>query len=241
MRLDEPRRKRRPTWPRATLGIAIAFVILPALLGWGDDSTAPGAGTTWIRHPTKPFSIVATEVTVGQFRTCVNAGACDASTTNTACNYGQPNHDNHPVNCVAYQGAEQYCRYVGGRVCSEEEWLDACRGTDGRQFPYGDTFDINACNAQSHTQTVEGRERATLPVASLSQCEGGLTGLFDMAGNVAEWVSDCKGAYCRFRGAGYLSNDPIASFAACGSICSGNDQSFQSGIVGIRCCRDESD
>jgi len=221
--------------------VGIALCALPPLAARRADGGTPATGPAWITHPTQSFSITATEVTVGQFRACVDANACDPSTVNAACNYGQSNHDDHPVNCVAYQGAAQYCTYIGGRICTESEWLDACRGSDGRQFPYGSTFDLAACNSQSQSQTVEGRERATVPVGTMSTCEGGLAGLFDMAGNVAEWVDACKGAYCKFRGAGYLSNDPIASFAACGSICSGNDQSFQSGIVGIRCCRDGSD
>jgi formylglycine-generating enzyme required for sulfatase activity len=60
-----------------------------------------------------------------------------------------------------------------------------------------------------------------------------------MAGNVAEWVDSCKDSYCKFRGAGYLSNDPVDSFAGCSGICSGNDKAFKSGVVGIRCCKEE--
>ena len=91
---------------------------------------------------------------------------------------------------------------------------------------------------QSKTQKVEGRARETAPVASHPRCQGGLAGLFDMAGNVSEWVSDCKESYCRFRGAGFISNDPVDLFASCQSACSGNQKTLKSGTVGIRCCRD---
>jgi formylglycine-generating enzyme required for sulfatase activity len=203
-----------------------------------DGNEGSVSGPTWIRHPERAFSIIATEVTVSQFRACVEAGACDPATTSPHCNYGKPGLDDHPINCVAYSGAEQYCAFVDGRVCTEEEWLAACRGGDGRAFPYGSTFDLEACNARPRGTTVEDRELKTAAVGSHARCEGGLPGLFDMAGNVAEWVNACKGTYCKFRGAGYLSNDPVDRFAGCNGVCSGNDKSLQSGVVGIRCCKD---
>lgn len=206
-----------------------------------EDATPLAATVRWIRHPSRRFAISATEVTVAQFRACVGAGACDAAAASALCNYGMTGRDDHPVNCVAYQGAEQYCAHAGGRVCTEEEWLDACRGTDGRAFPYAATFDLARCNVHSLTTPGNGgSERTTVPVGSYPGCEGGLSGLFDMAGNVAEWVSNCHDDYCKFRGAGYLSNDPIDTFAGCSGVCSGNNKSFQSGVVGIRCCKDET-
>lgn len=220
------------------LGPCIALV-LTMIHGQGQGS--PINAPVWIRHPEKPFSVSATEATVAQFRACVEAAACTAGTTNPQCNFGKTDRDDHPVNCVTYDGAEQYCRWVGGRLCTETEWLDACRGTEGRAFPYGSTFDIEACNVQSQTTTVEGRARTTAPVKSHARCEGGLAGLFDMAGNVAEWVDSCHDNYCKFRGAGYLSNDPVDRFAGCGAVCSGNDKGFQSGVVGIRCCKDAAE
>jgi formylglycine-generating enzyme required for sulfatase activity len=240
----DARRGRRPlSLPSRTLilgGLLLVAIATLARVATPAEEAAPAPAVQWIRHPARPFSIAATEATVAQFRACVAAGSCHADTTSSLCNFGRSDRDGHPVNCITYQGAEQYCAHVGGRVCTEEEWLDACRGTDGRAFPYGSTFDLAICNTQSLTVTVDGRERGTAPVASLAGCQGGLPGLFDMAGNVAEWVNSCNGNYCKFRGAGYLSNDPVDSFAGCSGVCSGNDRSFQSGVVGIRCCRDET-
>jgi len=184
-------------------------------------------------------SITATEVTVAQFRACVEAGGCDASTANASCNLGDDARLQHPVNCIAYYGAEQYCTWAGGRICTEEEWLAACRGAEGLAFPYGNAYDPEACNAKSSTGAVAGASNSTGPVGSFERCQGGLPGLFDMAGNVAEWVDACKGTYCKFRGAGHTSNDPVDRFAGCSGVCSGNDKSLQSSVVGARCCRDE--
>jgi formylglycine-generating enzyme required for sulfatase activity len=222
-------------------GVVLAIgTIVSVLIGVPGSGSLPEAPEpAWIAHGGLPFSVSATEITVAQFRACVEAGGCDDATTNPACNYGKPGHDAHPVNCVNYHGAEQYCAHVGGRVCTQEEWLAACGGIQGHAYPYGDAVDLAACNVQSQTQTVAGRARGTVPVGSLPQCEGGLAGLFDMAGNVAEWVDSCKDDYCKFRGAGYLSNAPVDIFAGCSGICSGNDRSFKSGVVGIRCCKDD--
>lgn len=192
----------------------------------------------WVQVPDASFSIAATEVTVAQFRACVQAGACDEAQVDSICNYGKTDRDRHPVNCVSYYGAEQFCAHAGGRLCNEVEWISACGGPDARTFPYGNVFDLEACNVQSKTQKVEGRARDTAPVATHPRCEGGIGDLFDMAGNVTEWVSSCKGSYCRFRGAGYTSNDPVDLFASCQSACSGNQKTLKSNTVGFRCCRD---
>ncbi len=191
----------------------------------------------WIAHPSEPFDIMATEVTVAQFRTCIDSGACESEAVDAKCNFGTAGRDDHPINCVTHYGAEQYCTFASAELCSQEQWLAGCRGGEGRAFPYGGVYDLATCNVQSTTVTVEGRARTTMPVGALAGCEGGLAGLYDMAGNVAEWVADCKGTYCKFRGAGYLSNDPIDFFTGCTGVCSGNQKTLQSGTVGFRCCR----
>lgn len=192
----------------------------------------------WVSEPGAPFEITATEVTVRQFRVCIESGDCAVESLGESCNYDNGERDDHPVNCASYDAATDYCAHVGGRVCQETEWLEACRGQEDRAFPYGEDFDLAACNVQSTESTIPGRERTTAPVAGHEVCVGGYDGLYDMAGNVAEWVDPCKDDYCKFRGAGYLTNEPVDMFAACRGVCSGNDKSLRSGVIGIRCCRD---
>jgi formylglycine-generating enzyme required for sulfatase activity len=192
----------------------------------------------WVRHPQKSFAIAAGEVSVAQYRSCVNAGACAESDLNVQCNYGREGRDDHPVNCVTFDGAQKYCAWAGGRLCTEQEWLDACRGTDGRAFPFGDAFDPDACNVHSNSEAIAGAALDTEPVGSRSSCSGGLDGVYDLAGNVGEWIDGCKDTYCKFRGAGYVSNDPIEHFAGCGGVCSGNQKTLMSNVVGVRCCKD---
>lgn len=197
-------------------------------------------GPRWISVPGRGLAITATEVTVAQFRSCVQVGRCAPAHFDAGCNYGDPARGQHPMNCASELAAEDFCAAVGGRICTQDEWLAACRGADGRRFPYGDTFDLAACNSQSSTTRVDGRALSTAPVGSFRGCEGGLPGLFDMGGNVAEWVGPCKGTYCKLRGGSYLSTDPVDRFAACVGVCAGNQQTFRSVLTGIRCCRDEA-
>jgi formylglycine-generating enzyme required for sulfatase activity len=222
----------------AAAGLQVGIPAGPAPL-LAADATGARPIFTWIDHPDRRFSILATEVTVAQFRGCLDSGACKADAVDAACNIGRADAANHPANCVSYYGAEQVCSYAGGRVCTEDEWLAACRGTEVRAFPYGNTYDPAACNSYSATAgAADVSLPTTVPVGSMAGCQGGLPGLFDMAGNVAEWVDACKGSYCRFRGAGYRSNDPVEYFAGCSGVCSGNDKSLRSNVVGARCCRD---
>jgi len=224
--------------------LAVVAALSLALGMFGRPPPAPEKKTDprlviWVRVPNASYSIAATETTVAQFRACVEAGACDVAQVELICNYGQTDREQHPLNCVTHYGAEEFCAFAGGRLCSEVEWISACAGPEARGFPYGNDFDMTACNVQSNTQKVEGRERSTAPVATFPRCEGGLKGLFDMNGNVSEWVSDCKETYCRFRGAGFVTNDPVDMFASCSSACSGNQKTLKSNTVGFRCCKDE--
>lgn len=226
--------------PRRFLSSCLALVlgfapaVPPAAAG-----NAPAVAPVWVDHPLEPFSIMATEVTVAAFLACVSDGKCTPDDADMTCNAADALKKDHPVNCITHDGAGRVCEYLGGRLCSSTEWLAACRGTDGRAFPYGAGFRSEACNVGSYANpSVAGK--TTTAVASMADCEGGLAGLFDMSGNVSEWMSDCKDDYCKFRGAAYVGNDPVEYFAGCADRCSGNDRGLRSGSVGARCCRDRT-
>lgn len=135
-----------------------------------------------------------TEVTNAQFAQFVGeTGHNNAGSSNDA------SLAQHPVTNVSWNDAVAYCRWVGGRLPTEAEWEKAARGTDGRTYPWGDTW--NARNASS-VERVDGYQR-TAPVGRFP---GGVSpyGLQDMAGNVWEWVAD-------WYASDYYSNSPASN------------------------------
>ncbi len=137
------------------------------------------------------FEISKTEVTVAQYRLCVEAGACTEPETRwKGCNWGQDGRDDHPVNCVDWTQAAQFARWVGGRLPTEAEWEFAARsrGQD-RTYPWGDAPPTCARAVIPAPNGNGCGKESTWPVCSTP--EGNTEqGLCDMAGNVWEWVAD---------------------------------------------------
>ena len=111
--------------------------------------------------------------------------------------------ENHPMSMVSWFGAKSYCEFFGWRLPSEVEWEKAARGSDdARPFPWGDTIQReNANYYSSHDifEKVAGAGGITTPVGFYNggTYEGYQTidspspyGLYDMAGNVWQWMND---------------------------------------------------
>ena len=131
------------------------------------------------------YSIDTYEVTVAQYRLCVEAGQCSTEglTEDTSCNWEKADRDNHPINCVNWEQARSYCQAVGKRLPTEAEWEKAARGEGGLVYPWGNEWDASKAN------TGESNIRTTTPVGSYPS---GISpyDVYDMAGNVDEWVHD---------------------------------------------------
>ena len=136
------------------------------------------------------FELSKTEVTVAQYRVCVEAGVCAEPKQGGTCNWGQEGSDDHPINCVSWDDARHYAEWIEARLPSEAEWEYAARGGGlEREYPWGDEpTDCQRAIVPNEKGNGCGRS-GTWPVCSK---EAGNTpqGLCDMAGNVWEWVED---------------------------------------------------
>jgi formylglycine-generating enzyme required for sulfatase activity len=159
-----------------------------------------------------------------------------------------------PQGHISQVQAERACRAAGKRLCSNTEWLRACRGTRGTTFPYGATREAGRCN-ENHTRhpvvQLFGRSRGPLWTSAhmndpqLNQLPGtvartgafaGCTnefGVFDMVGNLHEWTSDPAGT---FRGGYYM--DTRQNGDGCLYTTRAHDVSYRDYSTGFRCCAD---
>ena len=133
------------------------------------------------------YWIQQTEVTNGMYSQCVLAGGCTPPTQEIGAPvYTNPEFSSHPAVGVTWDQAAAYCTWSGGRLPTEAEWEKAARGTNGNLYPWGNDGAacdlLNFATCVNHTTSVTDFPQGRSPY-----------GLYDMAGNVFEWVGDWYG------------------------------------------------
>jgi len=93
----------------------------------------------------------------------------------------------HPVVYITWNDAQEYCKWAGKRLPTEEEWEKAARGTTGNIFPWGNEWDAN------RTNTYEMGSNNFAPVGQYNDVS--TFGVYDMFGNVQEWTASWYNTY----------------------------------------------
>lgn len=133
------------------------------------------------------YWIDRTEATVGAYKQCVAAGACQWNPNATSHRFFR---DDQPMVLVSWRDARGYCLSIGKRLPSEAQWEKAARGDDGRAFPWGAYAPDRANLADATAAPVDIADyRFTWPVGAAA---GDVSpyGVRDLAGNVNEWTAD---------------------------------------------------
>ncbi|MDH5543820.1 MAG: formylglycine-generating enzyme family protein [Nitrospinota bacterium] len=152
----------------------------------------------------------------------------------------------HPAVNVTWQMANDYCRKVNGRLPSEEEWETAARGTRGTVYPWGDEFSKdnavysgsgldNSLKVGSYEleESISSKLGGTRKTGSIESGKSEF-GLYDMAGNVWEWVDgwyDAEKGLRLLKGGSWLS--PAESLRSATRL--GDEPESKFNDYGFRC------
>ena len=208
----------------------LALVAILACFGVEGSATSNPASIDWVALD--GFAIARTETTVGQFRRFVQATGTRTAAErsgggsvyeagwvrmpgwNWATPFGRevPADDDEPAAHVTWFEADAFCRWAGGRLPADAEWVSAAyteqRAAPPAPFVRGRTYPYPSGESPSGAQCLEdcgaaARERAVAHRANLSRGHGhartsatpaGVNGLHDMGANLWEWVDEPRDA-----------------------------------------------
>lgn len=154
-----------------------------------------------VKTPTDAMDVY--EVTNAQFRTFIDDNGYDLESLWSEAGWQwkqnrerrQPsywddeavNQSEQPVVGVTWYEADAYCRWAGKALPTEMQWEQACRGTDGRQYPWGDKpLETDGTQMASRSDEIQ-----TPAVGSTPQTRSPY-GIHDLAGSVLEWTATEK-------------------------------------------------
>ena len=183
-----PRRADAPSMPTVQIPSGILLM--------GTDSGFPEERP---RHPVKvaAFGMDRCEVSIEDYRRFVASKHNSAfepspiAEANAPNDYfSNPQYLRYPIVNVNWYAASAYCQWLGKRLPTESEWEWAARGSENRLYPWGNDWDAADLNGSASSKDVH----FTSICGSSSRGASGF-GVYDLAGNVAEWIADWYGPY----------------------------------------------
>ncbi len=156
-----------------------------------------------------------------------------------------------PQGYISGSQAQTACRNAGKRLCALDEWLAACRGPSNRVYPYGNTYVRRRCNEgrtphpvieffgtsmgvftseNMNNPGINMLPNSLAPTGMFWDCvtEGGL---YDMVGNLHEWIDDPAGT---FKGGFYV--DAEINGHGCLYTTTAHAFTYRDYSTGFRCC-----
>ena len=149
--------------------------------------------------------------------------------------------------------AQAACKLAGKRLCTQPEWLAACQGRSRFTYPYGNTYKKGACNEGRSTNPVHdcfgpgggvftsqnmndpccvSLPNTVAPAGSFPECKSS-DHVYDLHGNLHEWVDDADGT---FRGGFYA--DAEINGPGCTYVTTAHTVTYHDYSTGFRCCAD---
>ena len=145
------------------------------------------------------------------------------------------------------------CEAAGKRLCTLDEWMRACQGPEDQTYPYGNVYDPDACNTSRATHPIVDYWGSNplawdpdhMNDAGINQQEdtvdaGGANpdcvsaeGVYDLHGNLHEWISSPEGV---FKGGFYA--DASINGEGCSYATTAHSFGYHDYSTGFRCCSD---
>jgi Sulfatase-modifying factor enzyme 1 len=177
----------------------------------------------------KKYCIDATEVTGGHYRTFRDAKKYDMTGQPPGCEgntayddaWTQDNFptESQPAFNIDWCDAYMYCQWAGKHLCGavgggvitsmddmndpeKSEWYNACSSGGAYSYPYGNGYDPKGCNTYDYAGIV-GRPRDVPAVLTCHGPDAPFDSVFDMCGNVSEWVNWSEDSRRGFVGGAY--------------------------------------
>jgi hypothetical protein len=160
-----------------------------------------------------------------------------------------------PQGYISQLQATQACKAANKRLCKDDEWVAACKGAKGTQYPYGNDEKRGTCNdhrdqhpamqyLESHDLSVFTKLEhpcinqladSLLPTGEKKDCRTS-EGSFDMVGNLHEWTADVASGMGHFRGGYYV--DTWLNGHGCDYVTTRHEARYWDYSTGFRCCAD---